>query len=87
MPPNEGFRLDQDQGTTPLEELAQEDHEPSGSVRRTMRLNFTFLKEGQLLPKKQVFGRQGATGFCRQQQKLSKVYRQLAKTLEQVNEA
>jgi hypothetical protein len=77
----------QSQGTPPVEKLAQEDHEPSGSVCRPMRLNFTFLKQGQLLPEKQILGRQGATGLCRLQQKPSKVHRQLAKTLEQVNEA
>jgi hypothetical protein len=52
MPPYEGLRLDQDQGTTPFEELAQEDQEPSGSVGRPLRLNFTFLKQGQLLLEK-----------------------------------
>ena len=51
-----------------------------------MRLNFTFLKQGQLLPEKQIFGRLGTAGFCRQQQEPSKVNRRLAKTLKQVNE-
>ena len=52
MPPDEGLRLDQNQGTPPFEKLSQEDHEPSGSVGRPMRLNLTFLKQGQLLPEK-----------------------------------
>ena len=87
MPPDEGLRLDQDQGTPPFEKLTQEGHEPSGSVGRPMRWNLTFLKQSQLLPEKQIFSCQGPTGSCRQQEEPAKINRQLAKTLEQMNEA
>ena len=87
MPTEEGLRLDQDEGPSPFEELAQEGQEPSGSIGRKMRSNLTFLKQSQLLAEEQVFGRQCATGFSGQEQQSRKIDQHLANALEQMNEA
>ena len=87
VPPDEGIRLNNDESTPPVEELAQEGHQKSGGVGGPARLDFALLEEDKLLSEEQILGRLRTPGSQTQQQEPTAIDQHLVRGFEAVNGA
>ncbi len=58
MPSDESIWFDNDEGSAPVKEPAQENHQEPGRIGGTVRLDLAFLKDRELLAEKQILGGQ-----------------------------
>jgi hypothetical protein len=58
MPPDEGLRLHNGEGLSPIEPAREPDEGEASAMRSASRLNVTFLVQGQLFAQKEVFCRE-----------------------------
>jgi len=71
MPSDERVWLDNYERSTPIEQPAQDGHQPSGGIVRAMRFELALLEQRRLLSEEQIPGRQHATGSSEEEDKLT----------------
>jgi hypothetical protein len=85
MPSDERVRLDNYERSTPIEQPAQDSHQPSGGIVRAVRLNRAPPEKGQPFSEEEILGRQHATGPSQEEDRPTEVDQHLANGPEAVN--